>query len=351
MGESLLWILWVADVLTVLLLVLAAGTSLRDEAYRQGWLTSRSRLGMMAQRSERKRTFDTLQALGLDSAVTADIRAAYADRRRRRRPKTSIGPDVAFLNVAQRWVLKLDSSVKWRESQYYLDIMGALGGRESHEQSLGQIHAEWIRKLQSAGRVAEVDLLLGPKDGNVLLCQSVAEQLQLPLILCKGEKDKSRVERPDNVPHETDFEGLRALSLAESKRSRLPGHRLVALVIDDSCSSGSQLISMATRFNQLTGNGPINDVNFSVTKDIVTLFRVRQTHTTNDRLIEAGLSVHALVAMGDPELKLLLDARRPFQGASDFKKDTFSCADSIRLLDGQPTAGLSRRVRRFWGTR
>ena len=332
------WVLGVGGLVAALILALGSLARLRDEMVAGGWISQAGRLGRMATRARVVGAIATLQAVGLDEAAAQAVRmAGVGSRARARKLARSVHkrPDTVFLKRARRWIVELDPGFEYKGSRFYLDIMGAMSGREEYELGIDQIFMAWIEALKQEGVVPYFDAVLVPKDGNVLLCRAVAERLDVPLILCKGEKDKARVARPEPSAHETDFEGLRLFCERERGTASLPGRKYRVLAIDDSCSGGSQLASAVQRFNAYAVDGRrTGDVMFERVSCAAVLFRVLGAQgVSNDALGNASLALHSMVSLGERQLESLR-AREPRDSddLSSFKEDRFACGASLRLL-------------------
>lgn len=350
MGEASLGqlLLATAGAIPVLLIVLAAIAQLRDELVNQGWLSIEGRLGKMTRRKQLVSSVSVLQAAGLDGRTANAVRSAVRQTSRRellrmRRLHTRL--DRQFLIRARPWIVELAPAYDWRGSKYYLDIMGAIGSRESNQTSVEQVHADWIRLLVDRQFIPDFDCLIAPKDGNIRLCYAVAEILQRPLIVCKGRADVAKIRRPNaHETHFTDFEGLQAFLHSQDAVARLPDDRFSALVIDDSCSNGSQISSVAERFNALLQSTDDNiqigvaSRCFTEVEHAVVLFRVlaSEGHSVNDeQLNRSGLTLHALLALGPDDLEAVTRMKRRAlhdDALSGLKEDS-SCAASKELFD------------------
>lgn len=337
---------FILDVLTWLSLGvvgLLAIAQVRDLLLQYGFVRRNGWLGRQASRGQASQVVAGLEALGLDDRVAGEIRAMLTPPRRatKRLLNQADGrEDLLFLAVAKAWVYKLSAPYNYKGSRYYLDIMGAMADRSGDNHSLDQIFAQWITRAASMDGVEWVDAFLAPKDGNVALCQAVAERFNRPLILCKGDADKALVDRADpREPHETDFEGLRAFIESVESKASLHGRRYAFWVIDDSCSRGSQIASLVRRFNRwLELRSPQMGWDVAPIDRAFVLFRATARGVGNEHLKAAGLSLHALASLGENELKLLRKIR-PHQIAnhlSSFKLDAFACSTSITMLGPAP---------------
>lgn len=338
MTQVILWVLEAATIAAVLVVLLNAVAQLRDELVNQSWVREESRVGRMTQRAEVARVRMLLTTLGVDQELLERYRSAgdpLGRRARRLSSEVSRRPDISFLRRLKRWTYQLQSPYRYRGSPYYLDMMGAVYHREPHESALEQIFLSWLNVLVEREVLPRFDCVLVPKEGNPLLARAVAQATGKHLIVCKGEGDRSLVERPaDDTAHETDFEGLRAF-LSEGARRGMVRPRYRAIVIDDSCRSGSQICSAARRFNEYVESQTPSP--FDKIVEVVVLFRVKDARgeVDNRGFNEEQLHLHALLAVGPDELELLAEAGSADDVLSElsrFKDESFSCVQSCTLL-------------------
>lgn len=290
----------------------------------------------MTQRAHAGRAEAIAHALHIDGVTARRLRHA-ADTVGRQ--ASTLGkelqtrPDLAFLRRMKPWIYNFTGATNYRGSAYYVDIMGASHQRRVNEPSLEQILVSWLSRLQSSGVIPVFDVVLVPKDGSPLLAERVARSTDKPLIVCKGERDRSRVSRPDaEAPHETDFEGLRAFLDGQTPTIRNPTYHAVA--IDDSCANGSQLASAGIRFNELITTDS-QRYPFTPLEHAVVLFRVKRADGVDNSDFEhARLSLHALLAVGDDELSMIkntgMDGLK--KNINQLRADAFACEQSQRLL-------------------
>jgi hypothetical protein len=334
----LLVALAVVGFLGLVLLFISGATDIRDLLTHTGWFSTRSRFAKMTRRAEVSRVVLLLQALGIDQEALRRHQSAEDPLAKRANDLTgemSVRPDVSFLRRVPGWTYKLEGAYSYRGSSLYLDLMGAMYLRQPHEVALEQIFASWLALLRRRGVIDCFDCLIAPKEGNPLLARAVAQVAGKPLILCKGQGERSRIELPaDAASHETDFEGLHAFL----QRDQYDGYFRVgnyrALAVDDSCKGGSQICSMIARFNRFVSQG---GADFDPITDVVTLFRVKgpEGEIKNAAFQELELKLHALVALGPKELKTLKDTKKIdhlVKSTSRFKEDPFGCEQSLLLL-------------------
>jgi hypothetical protein len=324
--------------LGLVLLFVGGLTDIRDLLTHSGWLSAKNPLAKMTRRAEVSRVVLLLQALGIDQDALRRHQSAEDPLAKRASDLTgemSVRPDISFLRRVPGWTYELEDAYSYRGSSLYLDMMGAMYLRQSHEVALEQIFASWLALLRRRGVIDYFDCLIAPKEGNPLLARAVAEVAGKPLILCKAAEERSRIERPANAAsHETDFEGLHAFLQRDQDDGHLRVGNYRALAIDDSCKRGSQICSMIARFNQYMSQG---SAEFEPIIDVVTLFRVKgpEGAIENAAFHELDLKLHALVALGPKELKSLKEAKKIEQLIKEtrrFKEDPFGCEQSLLLL-------------------
>lgn len=345
----------ILDILTWLSLTVVgilALAQLRDLLLQFGFLSRDSWLGRQASRGQTNQVVAGLEALGLDDRIARSIRASLSPPKRRLERALNASAsreDVVFLTLAKAWIYRLDAPYNYKGASYYLDIMGAISSPPVGTHRLDQVFAQWIVRAASYEQCDLPDAFLAPKDGNVLLCQAVAERFNLPLILCKGERDNSLVDRADPTePHVTDFEGLQAFLTANKSKARLHGHRYSFWVIDDSCSGGSQIVSLIRRFKrwvELTVAETGWDV--SSIDTVFVLFRATARSPKGDALSGNGLKLHALVSLGENELASLsrLSPKKICKRMAEFKLDEFACEVSLKTFKPNDDSSQKRALK------
>lgn len=337
----------VLTLLTLFILLTTGFADLRDRVLEAGFFGGvAGRFGRGYRIRRVKELVPVLDSIGLDTASRRAIQQALD--RARSKAGTGSRPDRAFIDGAPNWIRDLaETNDNYRGNRYYLDLMGAVDGQASNGTEVARIFQDWVDKLELHSGVLRPDILLAPKDGNVLLCRQLADRLGLPLVLCKGDKDKSRIRLSNGKVHETDFEGLRAF--CDREMAQTPGsdtRTYQVLVVDDSCKNGGQLASAAERFNKLLADERHGlSLQFAPIRTSVVLFRVRAEGVSDVKLNSAQLTVHSLVALGDDELSRLKVSKRAPSRAdnADFKSDS-TCEQSIRVFEGDSGGGLSRTV-------
>jgi hypothetical protein len=323
-------------------------TQLRDEAVYQGWVSRSSALGRMTTRVEAGKITPVLRELGVIEEDVRDIRRMRDVRRADRRIDHIERPDIALIERLKEWTFELQSPYSFRGSSYYIDTMGAVHHRRTHEPSLAQILLSWITLLQHRAIIGDFTCVLTPKEGNPILAHDLCNRVlggRKHAIICKGQSDPARVSGPNGGPHPMDFEGLRAV-LRQPAMSTMASP-LAAIAVDDNCTSGTTLCEAIARYNEFVTSSDPAARALAPISDAVVLFRV-MTPGQADRcqqLFEAiNVRLHALVALGPSEMKLLVDAqaqhghRRPATLVDRCKSDRFACEQSTRLLRSHKSA-------------
>lgn len=338
MNDATLVILSIGTLVAVLILLLNALTELRDEIVNQGWVSERSILGRMTVRAQTAQISRLLKQLGFEDTHFEAVRSALDPIPRRARElgvEVYSRPDIYLLRRMKHWTYQLDPPYNFRGSDYYVDMMGLNYHRDRHQASLAQLFLAWISLLQHQDAFQPFDCIITPKDGNPILAREAADLGQKQLIICKGEEDKSRVQRPSgSLPHETDFEGLRAFVETRRWARRTPDHPYRIIALDDSCASGATLCSAVRRFNQFISlEANRSEFPFHPITDVVILFRFRASGLHNRSFVDQGLRLHAMVAVGQAELKFLNTSSEQaiVEDVARFKAEQFSCAQSLLL--------------------
>lgn len=332
MDSVVIWILTVAGIPALLVLVLSALATLRDEFVSQGWVKADGRLGRQTSRSAAAKIAPTLDSIGLTDDVRRRVaRAAFPALARQNTEDALPDLDNALLTWLKPWVRDLGAGT-FRGLSWYIDTMGAVHQPTRHAPSLADIQAAWISYLALHQFVDGVELILVPKDGNPILGSEVIGRLPYSkLVVVKGERDTSRVLQTGSPVHSTDFEGLRSFLETRGEDPAVP---TLAIAADDSVTTGRSMMSGITRFNEFvrsTGAGvePIEQA--------VTLFRIVAPDSNagvGDPFVSGQYRVklHSLLAFTNEDLAFLASAPLAdvIAAKARFKKDP-SCDISASL--------------------
>jgi hypothetical protein len=324
---------WILAILTIEGIVLAgvillwALTHFRDELIARGWLAHDSWIARTASVAERAKLWQTMKAVGFREdhlqAVSRglDTQGVQTRSRENDRPLSQ-----RLLTELKKWTVRLDDGFFYKDSrEYYIDSMGAMSLAGTSPTPLVTLLDEWVRKLLDAEIIPAYDFVLVLKEGNVTLARQFITY-NSPAgnrmgILCKGENDRSRVQRAQPTPHDTDFEGLRALLAQE----RATDFRLRAIAVDDNCTGGSSLCHAMRSFNELTkAKGyPIHPVEHAVV-----LFTVKSQKTSGN-FQDHRFQLHSVLSLGRDEMaRLQADTR--FSDVGPFKRG-YGCESSVTL--------------------
>ncbi|MCZ6654948.1 MAG: hypothetical protein O7D91_18215 [Planctomycetota bacterium] len=204
-------------------------------------------------------------------------------------------------------------------NHYYVHTIGttyppALGHR------LAELMVDWLAIIETAQKLRRIDCVLANKQGNPTFASDVCRLLstpgEIPAIVCKHEKDRSRVNHTQPLPHVTDFEGLEAF-LEAKQRDIKRGVRLRAIAIDDQCAGGSGLCGLVERFNQLVER---QGLPFDKVTDVVVLFVINDKETKKNFDKGSGVRLHAVLSsLGDEEKQLIMEMD-PDTGLDDISR-------------------------------
>jgi hypothetical protein len=334
-------LLGVGGLVTVLLVLLAALARLRDELVNLQIVSERSFIGRQSVRSQRRQVQRVLSDIGFRHDHLIEIRAALdsvAARVKYGSPPERLRPDRELLLALKQWTKALEPGFKNPGNiSYYVDTMGAMDYSED-ESLLARIAHQWVIYLEQRRLIAPPDCFLVCKEGNIVLarqvCKIMSSSGHIKPIVCKGEKDHSRVRRTTESSHWTDFEGLAAfLQTNRDRTSREQKFRVVAL--DDNCTTGSMQCGSIRRFNEFVY---ANGLPFHPVQHAVTLFVVRPDSdnggaATQRTFGQASVQLHAMLGLGENEMKRIISSKERdlVEGAHLFKKG-FGC-ESANTLD------------------
>ena len=295
---------WVGTISLVAVVALGALATVRDKVVEGGWDSPRWLMRWLqrtAQRAAARRVMRDSAMLGSEFFEHHGNAIDVAYARTRVPAGVRDRPDRRLLEELRRWTIRLSGDADFRGSQFYVNTMGAVCNSEADEASFAAIMHAWIRKLQAANAIQPFDCLLALKEGNPILIHAVARRLtrsenrSIRPVFCKGPLDPARVSQG---PHETDFEGLRAIR-DEQPLARASDGRYRALAIDDNCTSGRSLRTAIEAFNQfVTANS--EDYPFVRVDTAVVLFLVKKDQPV---VLGPDITLHALLALGEPEMK------------------------------------------------
>lgn len=154
------------------------------------------------------------------------------------------------------------------ESKYYLNTMEIVHDRNDFK-TMCDIMVMLLYSVSSK----KPDVLIAPKGGNPLFAVGVAEDLRSPLLIAKGEGEKSRVKSQSLAEeYQINFEGSSKLSRLEKKQT--------CAIIDCNLSGGSQLKAIIKELNNYT-RGQIN--NIAKVENVFVLFRADDRHKDVER--------------------------------------------------------------------
>jgi hypothetical protein len=137
--------------------------------------------------------------------------------------------------------------------------------------------AIYTKKLLSHG---QIDFVVVPKSGNPLLAKKLADMLNAICLVCKSERDSSRV-MPENHSSNSNSNfslNVEGFTYLKSKADA-SSHQLSGILIDCNCSGGNGLIRTADEFNRIV---QATGANVKPLRDGMVLFRVDLTLTPSE---------------------------------------------------------------------
>jgi len=140
---------------------------------------------------------------------------------------------------------------------------------ESCELMAELLLAIYTKKLLQYG---QIDFVVVPKSGNPLLAKKLADMLNTICLVCKSERDSSRV-MPENHSSNSNsnvFLNIEGFTYLKSKADA-SSNQLNGILIDCNCSGGNGLIRTANEFNRVVQE---TGANVKPLRNGMVLFRV-----------------------------------------------------------------------------
>jgi len=190
---------------------------------------------------------------------------------------------------------------------YYVDTMGAMDYSDD-ESLLARITHQWLLHLVGRSLIPPPDCFVVCKEGNIVLvrqvCKVMSSSGQIKPIVCKGDRDRSRVTRTTECSHWTDFEGLAAF-LEANQEIASRDRQFTVVALDDNCTTGTTQCGSIRRFNEFVYT---KGLPFRPIEHAVTLFAVRPDNDnegtkTRAAFDQASVRLHALLGLGESEMK------------------------------------------------
>lgn len=174
------------------------------------------------------------------------------------------------------------------KSRYYLNTMEMAHDKDD----LKTMNDIMVMLLNSVDR-KKPDVVIAPKGGNPLFAAEVAEHLDRPLLIAKGEHEKSKVSSHSLMEHyQINYEGsgnLRNLTQTQT-----------CVIIDCNISGGHQLRAIVEDLNKLVQQGVTN---IAKAKHVFVLFRADDRHENVEKTFsDLGVSLHRYFDL-DEEIK------------------------------------------------
>lgn len=215
-----------------------------------------------------------------------------------------------LLCMLRNCIKPLPAGTTYNGESTYLDLFGSTLASRG-DLTLVSLSEEWINWVATK-RSVNIDLMLTPKTGNILLAYKVSDRLasRPALSTMKGPLDRSRVQ-VEAVGSESDDDGKESpvnyegfLEFIAANVKQYP--KLGAIGFDDNCVGGTSLVKGLTRFNGLIAGSPAS-YPVNLVRDAVVLFRrsIDQTKKDDDFSIATDLNLHGIIDIGDDEIREL----------------------------------------------
>ncbi len=325
-------ILTLAGFGAVIIIVLEACARVRDAIVDQGWLKADSFLGKMTAQKRKSAIVPVLSEIGFTGDHFLALRNTLTISKIYSPTATTL--EWRLLEAIRPWIRKPAAGYSrlGYQSEYYIDTMGALYHASADRPQLAETLLEWLAILDRNHVMVMPDCILANKDGNPRLieetCRLVSPAKIISPIVCKGEKDGSRIAGQQS---RLDFEGLE--SFLESNKDRVAQAKsdstwkFKIVVADDNCTSGVSICSAAQRFNRLVA---AENLPFVPITEAVTLF-TRLSPDTEDSFKAAALRLHAIMSLGDSDIAEVVNKspQALLKGAAQYKNG-FGCEFSRR---------------------
>jgi hypothetical protein len=345
-------LLTIAGFGAVIVILLEAITRVRDKLVELGWIAPTSWLGAMVYRRRRADICSVLQEVGFDGGQFLAVKNSLITRLFRRRGSSKKQPlEEQIIETLRPWI-KLVPEGFHREgviNNHYIDTMGAMYYSSADQMRLSELLAQWIVLLQHHAEIPSFDVLLSNKEGNTKLvdeaCNCISPNRQLSTIVCKGERDASRVGIRGTTINRIDFEGLEAFLLSSQSRADRAkadsSFQFRVIAADDNCTSGKSLISAIQRFNRLIQQ---DNLPFMPITHAVTLFAIK-SEITADTFANANVVLHTVFSLGNSEMEQIKnEPTRKLLKQVGRLKDGYGCdfSKARKIEDGSRLGSLDK---------
>lgn len=201
---------------------------------------------------------EVLRELGYSTQQARNI-----ERRLKNAAKEEKYPDVdtalKLLHILSKYIIEFENVISYglisegkslSYSNYYINTMEAV-----HNMSDLKELSHIMIRLMKCNKEERIDFVIVPKGGNPLLAQYIASELGANLIIAKDINDSARPQESDEIERigRIKYEGLDIL-LDKRHMDKLKG-----VLVDCNTSGGTQLVTIASDFNDL-----INKCNLSI---------------------------------------------------------------------------------------
>lgn len=164
------------------------------------------------------------------------------------------------------------------ESQYYINTMEMV-----HDKVDLKTMSDIMVMLLNSEERRKPDVVIAPKGGNPLFAAKVAEYLERPILIAKGQYEKSKVSSQSiEEQYRINYEGA-------GKLKNL-GQAQTCVIIDCNLSGGSQLKAIVEDLNKLVQE---RVTNLTKAKHVFVLFRADDRHGNVEATFrDLGVSLH-----------------------------------------------------------
>jgi len=324
--DTVKWIIIsIAGLSGAVVLLLTAIRTIRDTWVEHGWPKEGSRIYSSWERAQRNRISPILAEMGWQGGHARAIRDANERIRIEALPSPATPAELPrqLFALLKPMTCELEEGRYYGEkNKYYVDTMGAIH-YPKYRDEIVWLTVKWLKVLIDNGELQPFDCVLSNKQGNPTLVSDVCRVWSLHStispIVCKPELDSARVKPGGCVPHQTDFEGLRAF-LEERAEDIEKGMKLRAIALDDQCAGGTAIRNMMRGFNKLIGTQRLP---FQEVHEAVVLFVINDEKTTTNFV--GNLKLHSLLHLDETRKKTILSG-----GAYDPK--TFISGNACRAI-------------------
>lgn len=191
-------------------------------------------------------------------------------------------------SLLSRYTFVFPREVKYGEdrTRYYINTLGA----SLSERDL-RIMTWYILNLVSK-KLQEIDFVVSPKTGNVLLGYSVAKELDALFLIVKSTEERSRVKGVNNeeILTEINIEGSNfLLEKVKNLEGSADNKALKGIIVDCNFSGGTQILTCYKELKRVLDSKGVSKKRVEL-KNVFTLFKVDSSPINSElqRLVDSG---------------------------------------------------------------